>query len=242
MPMFWGDYLRDTGHLSPAEHGAYLMLIAHQWTTAKPLADDDARLARIAKMTAREWKSAKANIVPFFTIRNGEWSQKRVADELIKAKQAFDRRSAAGMRGGIAKAKLKPGSGNAEAMNKQPKPKPEPKPLEASSLASRDGDLSPRETFLAACWSATKCDPDKHPFTEVVFGQWWGEGVILEDLSIIPPMLDRERIREGDPSLVKTPGYYTPAIRRQRMQRQADTTQGSDVEEALKKWRNNDAA
>ncbi len=28
MPIFWGDYHRDTGHLETVEHGAYMLLIA----------------------------------------------------------------------------------------------------------------------------------------------------------------------------------------------------------------------
>ena len=243
MPMFWGDYLRDTGHLSPAEHGAYLMLIAHQWTTAKPLPDDDAMLARIAKMTAREWRAAKRVIEPFFHVRNGEWKQKRVEAELIKAKETYDKRSAAGKAGGSApKAPRKPGLSNDEAGNKQPKPKPSPKPLSASSLASAGDGVLNRETFFEACWKATECDPNKEPFTEVVFGQWFSEGAILADISCIAPMLERERIREGNPSLVKIPGYYTPAVRRARMQRQADGQQGDEIEDALKRWKGEDAA
>jgi uncharacterized protein YdaU (DUF1376 family) len=244
MPMFWGDYLRDTGHLSPAEHGAYLMLIAHQWTTAKPLPDSDVMLARIAKMTAREWRSAKPVIEPFFTVRNGEWSQKRVEAELIKAKQAFDKRRTAGSKGGsTTQARLKQSSSNASRLDEaKPKPEPKPKPERASSLADLPGShvrLSSRETFFAACWKATDCDPDKHPFTEVTFGQWFSEGCTVEDLAGVPAILERERIREGNPSLVKQPGYFTPAVRRARMERQAVTTAGdallSEIDAAWEK-------
>lgn len=48
MPMFWGDYARDTGHLNNSGHGAYLMLIKHYWASAAPLPDDDTQLWRIA--------------------------------------------------------------------------------------------------------------------------------------------------------------------------------------------------
>ena len=142
MPLFWGDYLRDTGHLSPAEHGAYLMLIAHQWTTAKPLPDDDAMLARIAKMTAREWRAAKRVIEPFFQVKNGEWSHKRVAADLIKAKEAYDRRSNAGSKGGATtQARLKQWSSNATSPDQAyPKPKPKPNSIPLESFDSLVGE------------------------------------------------------------------------------------------------------
>ena len=155
MPMFWGDYLRDTGHLSPAEHGAYLMLIAHQWTTAKPLPDDDAMLARIAKMTAREWRAAKRVIEPFFQVKNGEWSHKRVAADLIKAKEAYDRRSNAGSKGGATtQARLKQWSSNATSDDQaklNPKPKSNSIPRESFDSLKGNGVLVlPIETIEKA--------------------------------------------------------------------------------------------
>jgi len=153
--MFWGDYLRDTGHLSPAEHGAYLMLIAHQWTTAKPLPDDDAMLARIARMTAREWRSAKKVVEPLFDVRNNEWSQRRVAAELIKAKEAYERRSNAGSKGGATtQAKRKQWSSNATSPDQAyPKPKPKPNSIPLESFDSLRGNgvlVLPMETIEKA--------------------------------------------------------------------------------------------
>jgi len=65
MPMYWGDYLRDTGHLTTTEHGAK---IGHYWVTGKPLPDDDKRLANIPRWEQRsgaECGKQSATSLPF---------------------------------------------------------------------------------------------------------------------------------------------------------------------------------
>ena len=52
MPLYVADYLANTGRLSAAEHGAYLLLIMQYWTGRLP--DDDTQLARIAWITAAD--------------------------------------------------------------------------------------------------------------------------------------------------------------------------------------------
>lgn len=99
MPLYWGDYLRDTAHLSASEHGAYLLLIGHYWTSGQPLQDDDARLARIARMSPREWKAARVALSEFFNIDNGLWSHKRIDRELAKAVAKTEAKAEAGRRG-----------------------------------------------------------------------------------------------------------------------------------------------
>lgn len=99
MPMFWGDYLKDTGHLTPAEHGAYLLLIAHYWTTGKPLPGSDDQLRRIARMDAAEWAAARPTLAGFFLDVAGQWTHKRIVAELEKAAERYAKRSEAGRRG-----------------------------------------------------------------------------------------------------------------------------------------------
>jgi uncharacterized protein YdaU (DUF1376 family) len=82
MPLFVGDYLADTLHLSTCEHGAYLLLIMHYWQSGKPLPDDDARLARILRMTIQEWESIRPVLEPFFDVHSGRWHHGRLEKEL----------------------------------------------------------------------------------------------------------------------------------------------------------------
>lgn len=217
MPMFWGDYLRDTGHLSPAEHGAYLMLIAHQWTTAKPLPDSDTMLARIAKMTAREWRSARQVIEPFFQVRDGEWVQKRVAEELVKARETYDRRRAAGKLGGRP-SKQKAGESPALAMDnqsesqgkgilKQPKPKPSPIDDVEDSARENVSHVHVGETVLEIM--GVRNDP-RYAFSYAIVGGWLSAGYDPEaDIYPIVRAVMAKRNGQGPPGSLK---YFTDAI------------------------------
>lgn len=91
--MYWGDYLRDTSHLSAAEHGAYLLLIGHYWTSGAPLPADDGKLARIARMAGAEWKRARDTIAEFFQVADAQWTHRRIDEELAKAAKRYAERA-----------------------------------------------------------------------------------------------------------------------------------------------------
>lgn len=80
MPLYIGDYLRDTTHLGALESGAYLHLIMDYWQNGK-LPDDEKMLARITKMTDREWKKSRATLQAFF---HDGWRHKRIDDEIAE--------------------------------------------------------------------------------------------------------------------------------------------------------------
>lgn len=100
MPIHLGDYHRDTGHLRAAEHGAYLLLLFHHWSTGE-LPTDDGQLATIARMTKPEWRKAKPILIKFF---DEGWRHGRVEKDLVEAKASYEARAAAGKKGGEAKA------------------------------------------------------------------------------------------------------------------------------------------
>lgn len=102
MPIHIGDYKRDTGHLRAAEHGAYLLLLFHHWSTGA-LPTDDRQLASIACMSPAEWKRAKPILVPFF---DDGWVHHRVVSDLQAANEKYEKLAGAGKRGGHAKARL----------------------------------------------------------------------------------------------------------------------------------------
>lgn len=101
MPMYWGDYLRDTGHLGTIEHGAYLLLIGHYWVTGKPLPDDDYQLRHIAKVSGHNWKKIRNIIENLFEIKDGYWFHARIEGELKRLVKISDLKAEAGRKGGL---------------------------------------------------------------------------------------------------------------------------------------------
>jgi uncharacterized protein YdaU (DUF1376 family) len=96
MPIHIGDYRRDTGHLRAAQHGAYLMLMFHYWSTGSLPADDE-QLASIACMTRAEWRKHKPTLQAFF--KEG-WKHGRIDYELEKAARISEAAREAGKASG----------------------------------------------------------------------------------------------------------------------------------------------
>lgn len=93
-PMYWADYMADTGHLSLAEHGAYLMLMAHYYSTRRPLPASAMQLHRICRAFAdAEQRAVDAVVSQFFYLEDGCYKHKRIEQELKKAAQLAEKRS-----------------------------------------------------------------------------------------------------------------------------------------------------
>ncbi len=100
MPLYVGDYLGDTGHLTTAQHGAYLLLMMHYWRKGE-LPDDDRQLSKIAKLPLRTWCEYRPTLQDFFY---DGWKHKRIDAELARMLQVSQRRAIAGQKGGIGSA------------------------------------------------------------------------------------------------------------------------------------------
>jgi uncharacterized protein YdaU (DUF1376 family) len=83
MPLYIGDYAKDTRRLTTLQHGAYILLIMDYWCNGG-LPDDDGMLARIAGLSDEEWRCVRIAIAPLF--RPG-WHHKRIDEELKKASE-----------------------------------------------------------------------------------------------------------------------------------------------------------
>jgi uncharacterized protein YdaU (DUF1376 family) len=105
LPLFTDAYLGDTTHLSTFEHGAYLLLLIVSWRSAGCcLPDDDALLARYARMTRDKWRRTRPILAPFFTIEDGFWHQARLQDEFQHLQSQKVNASNAGKASAVAKA------------------------------------------------------------------------------------------------------------------------------------------
>lgn len=91
MPLYIADYLKHTTHLGALESGAYLHLIMNYWQDGG-LPGEDRLLARIAKLTDREWKKSKPVLHAFFY---DGWKHKRIDEELAHATDVSGKRAAA---------------------------------------------------------------------------------------------------------------------------------------------------
>ena len=96
MPLYVGDYLGDTGHLTTSQHGAYLLLMMHYWRKGG-LPDDDEQLSAITKLPLNIWKSYRMVIQAFFY---DGWFHKRIDEELAVMEVKTRKRAAAGSKGG----------------------------------------------------------------------------------------------------------------------------------------------
>ena len=100
MPLYVGDYLGDTGHLTTAQHGAYLLLMMHYWRKGE-LPDDDRQLSKITKLPLKTWCDYRPTLQDFF---HEGWKHKRIDAELAKMVRVSEKRAIAGQKGGLGSA------------------------------------------------------------------------------------------------------------------------------------------
>lgn len=101
MPLYVGDYLGDTGHLTTTQHGAYLLLMMHYWRKGE-LPDDDKQLSKITKLPLKVWTEYRETLQGFFYELDGNaWKHKRIDAELYKTQSISEKRKNAGYLGGI---------------------------------------------------------------------------------------------------------------------------------------------
>lgn len=91
MPLSIVDYLADTGHLSAAEHGAYLLLIMRYWQDGG-LPEDERLIARYSKLDAQQWADSRDVLAAFF---DDGWRHKRIEAEIAKAEDIISKRKSA---------------------------------------------------------------------------------------------------------------------------------------------------
>lgn len=99
MPVYIGDYLGGTQHLTTVQHGAYFLLLMANWRMGH-LPDDDRKLASIARLSLKAWLPMADTIRAFFVSPEpGKITQPRIAEEREKAESLSQKRAISGAAG-----------------------------------------------------------------------------------------------------------------------------------------------
>lgn len=86
-PMYPGDFMRDTAHLSAAEVGVYMRLLNHYYSTERPLPPDAETLNRIGARGPEEEKIVRRIVAEFFPMNgDGGRHNNRADKEILKWK------------------------------------------------------------------------------------------------------------------------------------------------------------
>lgn len=88
-----GDYARDTGHLSPLEHGVYTLLLDRYYATESPIPEDQAH--RICRARSKDERDAVDTVLAeFFTLLDGAWHNARCDKEIEAYRESEPEREA----------------------------------------------------------------------------------------------------------------------------------------------------
>jgi uncharacterized protein YdaU (DUF1376 family) len=158
MPIYVGDYLADTQHLTATEHGAYLLLLMCMWRAGGVLPNDEMKLSRCAKLTMDKWRRIAPTVLVFFTIDGAEISHKRISKELSRYEKTKLARGGAGLLGNRAKVlkRHKPVLAFANPLRTQPEPEPEDRII---ALTERDNPICGEPSPSPADWQASPRRP-----------------------------------------------------------------------------------
>jgi uncharacterized protein YdaU (DUF1376 family) len=104
MQLYVSDFIGDTLHLSTEQVGAYLLLLMAMWNAGGSLPDDEAKLARIVRMSIKRWRAVASDLMAFFEVGGGAVRHNRLTKELQKSEGKSQSRASAGAAGGRAKA------------------------------------------------------------------------------------------------------------------------------------------
>lgn len=87
IPLYIGDYLRDTAHLTPQRHGIYLLLIFHYWTN-ESLPKTESELQIITRcFSASAKKDLKYIMSEFF---DDDMKHSRIEKSLAESRNKYE--------------------------------------------------------------------------------------------------------------------------------------------------------
>jgi uncharacterized protein YdaU (DUF1376 family) len=96
MKIFIGDEFSEGAHLSAEEYGVWMLLKMAYWQSAGSLPDDDARLARMARLDLHVWQQMRPTIERMF---DPGWKSAKLDKYRREAEVEHAKKSAAGKKG-----------------------------------------------------------------------------------------------------------------------------------------------
>lgn len=91
-PFYWGDYLRKTSHLSLAEHGAYILLMEHYYSSGCPINANPSVLHRVCRCADDTERAACDSVVLQFFTKDGDlYRHDRIDEEISKSNKIKDK-------------------------------------------------------------------------------------------------------------------------------------------------------
>src|SRR5262245_22143710 len=97
MPLYIGDFIADTMHLSATETGIYIRLLMHCWQHGT-IPRDDRKLALISHCDPRLWHQYWETVLRFFDVADGSTlTNKRVSTERLRAEKISNERKGAAL-------------------------------------------------------------------------------------------------------------------------------------------------
>ena len=135
LPIYTGDYIRDTRHLSPLRHGVYFLALMFCWDSKGPMPLDEQECAGICNCRSSDEIEALRYVLGkyFVKLEDGHYN-KRMAEEVARCESVSSKRSEAGLKGAIAKrsrvrqAIAKQLPSNCQAIEQQESVSPSPSP------------------------------------------------------------------------------------------------------------------
>ena len=94
MPVFIGDFHKETAEFTTEMVGAYILLCLHHWFKGAP-PDDDEVLARICKPSVNKFRQIRPDLAFFFKAVNKRWVHEKLQAEFEKWLITREKRSEA---------------------------------------------------------------------------------------------------------------------------------------------------
>lgn len=161
MPLYIGDYLADTMHLTTRQHGAYLLLLMHAWRNKACIPHSAEAQAAIVRTPLKEWLKDRDSVMQFFsedpTGEGHYFHHQRVDKELSVAEAMTEQRSKAGKASAAKRERERQQTVNGNPtlaehpLPPRTKPSPSPSPSQSSEAKASGADAPAKDQIFAEC-------------------------------------------------------------------------------------------